>query len=216
MKKKSQVSTEYIIIFGLAMLIIIIGTYSYFNLSKSGFADRQECIIAVPGIECHGFSKYYQIHYGIDALGCKWHQEPITGMVEKECSTTTVFSNKLIKACNPDTKPNNCVKFTIKNTFHEPITLYGIKIDGYPNTKTWFGIESQAPVYVPSTSLTLDKGESEEIIVYFDSIIDGSFTPNSKLKTDFTIEFTKGSASTGTLKDKIKGYMTGKLFPLPH
>lgn len=59
MKKRGQVSTEYLIVFGIAFMIIITGTFAFLKFAKSGVFSKQQCIIVEPGIECEGFAKDY-------------------------------------------------------------------------------------------------------------------------------------------------------------
>ena len=47
MKKKAQVSTEYLIVFGIAFLVIVAGTVAFMKFAKSGaLTEQQSCLLA--------------------------------------------------------------------------------------------------------------------------------------------------------------------------
>ena len=58
-KSKAQVSTEYLIVFGIAFLIIATGTFAFMKFSKSGMWTKSQCIISEPELNCEGFVKTY-------------------------------------------------------------------------------------------------------------------------------------------------------------
>ncbi|MFH1439527.1 MAG: hypothetical protein ABIG89_03110 [Candidatus Woesearchaeota archaeon] len=59
MRKKSQISMEYLIVFGIAFLVIISGTFTFMKFAKSGVFTKQQCLITEPGISCENFVKHY-------------------------------------------------------------------------------------------------------------------------------------------------------------
>jgi len=53
-KKKGQISTEYLIVFGIAFLIILAGVFAFMKFSKSGALQQETCLIATGEQKCVG------------------------------------------------------------------------------------------------------------------------------------------------------------------
>jgi len=54
MRKKGQISTEYLIVFGIAFLIILVGVFAFMKFSKSGALQQESCLIATGEHSCLG------------------------------------------------------------------------------------------------------------------------------------------------------------------
>ena len=51
-KKNGQISTEYLIVFGIAFLIIIAGVFAFMKFANSGALEQESCIIATGMHKC--------------------------------------------------------------------------------------------------------------------------------------------------------------------
>ncbi|MFH1439530.1 MAG: hypothetical protein ABIG89_03125 [Candidatus Woesearchaeota archaeon] len=72
--KKGQISTEYIIVFGIAFLIIVGGVFAFMKFAKSGTLTQESCTIATGMQKCVASSiTEGNIQIGIENIG-----DPIT------------------------------------------------------------------------------------------------------------------------------------------
>lgn len=109
MRKKGQISTEYLIVFGIAFLIIIAGVFAFMKFSKSGAMKQETCLIATGMQKCTGSS----LKAGTGAVSVNLEIENVGDPIAVTSVTATIGSSVCATAIGTKDFPTTAPKQTI-------------------------------------------------------------------------------------------------------